>query len=254
MWTCITEYYFEGPGYEILTLRQCLNQIIQRAPERTPDDKTIANTYGKRGLAHIWQALGKPDGVWYDGALIHRIQAGDCQLLQNGKWAMALQVWNGNCRDLWDTMLRKWAPHCRYYYLTCGEVVESNDIKRKYFSWDYVMQIRFSQQTPEKIRTFFEPYATYRFPDSELGRGKLEARYSYWHQPELKQLLLKLNPEPDLAMDDFLDRFSQEMHLSGLRMCYDTYIYIRPVHYVERRPPFYTIPALEKMREQGLID
>ena len=33
MWTCITEYYFEGPDYEILTLRQCLNQIIQRAPE-----------------------------------------------------------------------------------------------------------------------------------------------------------------------------------------------------------------------------
>lgn len=37
-------------------------------------------------------------------------------------------------------------------------------------------------------------------------------------------------------------------------MCYSTYINICPVHYVKRREPFYTIPALEQMREQGLID
>ena len=57
---------------------------------------------------------------------------------------MALQVWNGDFRDLWDVMLQKWAPHCHYYYLICGDVVESNDIKRKYFTWDYVTQISFS--------------------------------------------------------------------------------------------------------------
>lgn len=256
MWTCITEYYFEGPGYEILTLRQGLNQIMQQALERAPEGgDTKGGAYGKLGLGHIWKALGKPEGISSDGALIHRIQAGDCYLLRNGKWAMALQVWNGDFRDLWDAVLQKWAPHCRYYYLICGDVVESNDIKRKYFTWDYVTQIAFSRQTPEEIRKVFEPYADHRFTIFEdWSDSFLDNRYTYWHQPALKQLLLKLLPRPDLEMYSFLTQFSQKMHLSGLRMCYSTYITICPVHYVERREPFYTIPALEQMRKQGLID
>ena len=58
MWTCITEYYFEGPGYEILTLRQCLNQIMQHALERAPEGgDTKGGAYGKLGLGHIWKSL-----------------------------------------------------------------------------------------------------------------------------------------------------------------------------------------------------
>ena len=89
MWTCITEYYFEGPGYEILTLRQCLNQIIQHAPERMPDTgNTKSGAYGKLGLGHIWNALGKPEGISMDGALVHRIQPGTAIFygMGNGPW------------------------------------------------------------------------------------------------------------------------------------------------------------------------
>ena len=86
---------------------------------------------------------------------------------------MALQVWNGDFRDLWDVMLQKWAPHCHDYYLLCGDVVESNDIKRKYFTWDYMTQIAFSRQTPEEIRKVFEPYADQRFnAESAWGPAK----------------------------------------------------------------------------------
>lgn len=116
-------------------------------------------------------------------------------------------------------------------------------------------QIAFSRQTPEEIRKVFEPYADHRFTTFEdWSDSFLDNRYTYWHQPALKQLLLKLLPRPDLEMYSFLTQFSQEMHLSGLRMCYSTYITICPVHYVERREPFYTIPVLEQMRKQGLID
>ena len=86
---------------------------------------------------------------------------------------MALQVWNGDFRDLWDVMLQTWAPHCHYYYLICGDVVESNNIKRKYFTWDYMTQIAFSRQTPEEIRKVFEPYADHRFnAESAWGPAK----------------------------------------------------------------------------------
>ncbi|WP_293989733.1 hypothetical protein [uncultured Megasphaera sp.] len=119
-----TVYYFEGPGYEIFPLRTRLNDIFHQWGG------------GRYWLGNILHALRGPQDIWHDGYVRDDVHPDDCHLLRNGKWAMRVEVTDGNCRSLWDLMIRKWVPHCRYYYLVYGENgadAETNDLKKKYF-------------------------------------------------------------------------------------------------------------------------
>lgn len=104
-----TVYYFEGPGYEIFPLRTRFNDIFHQWGG------------GRYWLGNILHALRGPQDIWHDGYVRGDIRPADCHQLRNGKWAMRVEVTDGDCRGLWDLMIRKWVPHCRYYYLVYGE-------------------------------------------------------------------------------------------------------------------------------------
>lgn len=118
-----THYYFEGPEEEIFSLRTRLNDIFktQSHPPSERDKELAALGFvrddGSHDLVHILDALEGSKDIRHNGSVCGDISPDACRQLPNGKWSMAMNVDGGNYRDLWDLMLRKWAPNSCYYYL-----------------------------------------------------------------------------------------------------------------------------------------
>lgn len=240
-----TVYYFEGPGYEIFPLRTRFNDIFHQWGG------------GRYWLGNILHALRGPQDIWHDGYVRGDIRPADCHQLRNGKWAMRVEVTDGDCRGLWELMIRKWVPHCRYYYLVYGENdadAETNDLKQKYFCGDYAVFAKLSDMTPEKLRRVLSQHTVhFRRADKTNDFYDYDVHYSYWQKEDLRQQLLNLMPCPELSADELIDLVRSKLRGSGIRLCFETRVRIYRIHYLVRDGQQYFMPALEALRKEGQI-
>ena len=116
-----------------------------------------------------------------------------------------------------DAVLQKWAPHCRYYYLICGDVVESNDIKRKYFFWAYVIYAHLSEKIPAIIREALSQ----NFIAPVLEDGYHE-HCTYWKEAALRKALLTFLPHPEWSTEDLF--YVVDKDLSRCMQKLDSYL------------------------------
>lgn len=265
-----TLYYFEGPGYEIFPLRTRLNDIFtyqaQHAVNKYPDladlgieldDLSFEFDDGSHDLVHILDALEGPKDIWHGGAVCEDISPDACRQLRNGKWSMAVNVEGGNCHDLWDLMLRKWAPNCRYYYLAYGDLrdgeAESNDLKHCYFSGDYAVRANLSKNTPEALYQLFSRHTMYQRPYFSLIYRAGDTHFSTWPRQELYRELLTLVPMPELSPDDLADVVASTIGSPLSDGRWGTRVIIRRIHYRLREPHHYFMPVLEELRQKGQL-
>lgn len=248
-----TRYYFEGPGYEIFPLRTRLNDIFQNQSH-----PILEKDADRHGLSRIWEALQGPEDILPKGFVCSDIHPDACQQLRNGKWAMEVQVDGDSCLDLWDLMIRRWAPHCRYYYLDYGCGCESNDLKHRYFSSDYIVKAWISPYTPERLRRIFTRHTVYLQYDYKANffyksKPPYITRYAHWKREELRRELLRLVPHPELSMDDLVDVVYSKLMTSRMTGLFETFIHIFRIHYLEPDHHRYFIPALEELRQKGQL-
>lgn len=235
-------YYFEGLDGEIRFLANRLSYIFEHMPYPK---------YSPSRLEYIWTCLGEPFGIPHDGEVIGTVADGASTNLPG----LCLLVRGEDCRALWDRMLAKWAPHCRYYYLTTEYyglhwvVTETNDMYKRYVSADYVMQACVSANTSPQYRALLRKGNGFHL-SGVLGRYD-EIHYTFWSGRDLQRLLLPIVPRPDLPIDDWV--YLANRKLRRIRFCEDTSISVTAVRRTARQGRTYVIPSLERMRQQGII-
>lgn len=246
-----TVYYFEGPGYEIFPLRTRLNDIFHDTFH------CLSEGEGRHDLSRIQLNLRGPKNIHCSGYVSGDIRPADCHQLRNGKWAMRVGVTDGDCRSLWNLMIRKWAPHCRYYYLAYGTNdadAETNDLKQKYFFGDYAIFAMLSDMTPEKLRRVLSQHTVhFRRTDGTDDFYPHDIYYSYWQKENLRQQLLPLMPCPELSAKELIDLVSSKLMEPAIRLCFETRVQIYRIHYLVRDGQQYFMPALEALRKEGQI-
>lgn len=249
-----TIYYFEGPGYEIFPLRTRLNDIFHDTFHQILNKEEDSHWLGR-----IWSNLKGTKSISCNGYVSGDIRPDACHLLRNGKWVMELDVVGSHCRDLWDLMIRKWAPHCCYYYLAYGTSdldAESNDVKHKYFSCDYAVSAQLSEKTPEELRRVFSQHTVHlRYEADKYSTLKTpyDIHYAYWQRGELRKQMLTLVPMPKKSTENLVDIVSMKLMGSQMSWAFETRIRIYQVHYLVRDNHRYFIPALEALRQNGQI-
>lgn len=258
-----THYYFEGPEEEIFSLRTRLNDIFktQSHPPSERDKELAALGFvrddGSHDLVHILDALEGSKDIRHNGSVCGDISPDACRQLPNGKWSMAMNVDGGNYRDLWDLMLRKWAPNSCYYYLAYGDFrdgdAESNDVEHRYFSGDYAVRASLSKETPEELARIFRRHTLYQYSDSNIFSRDHDVYYSQWPREELYRELLALVPLPNLSPDDLADVVASTIGLPLGNGRFGTRAIIRRIHYLVRERHHYFIPVLEELRPKGQL-
>lgn len=167
---------------------------------------------------------------------------------------MRVEVTDGDCRSLWDLMIRKWVPHCRYYYMIYGADAETNDLKKRYFFGDYAVFAKLSDRTPEKLRRVLSQHTVhFRRADTTNDFYDYDVHYSYWQKEDLRQQLLTLMPCPELSADELIDLVSSKLIGPAIRLDFETRVQIYRIHYLVRDGLQYFMPVLEALRKEGQI-
>lgn len=135
---CSTEMVIAGPKEEIQNVHVLINHWMDKAYE----DKTNKRHY--RWLGYIVEGAALAlDGEFYASRGWLTDMDMPCKG-DNDTWELNISyesAWTP-CSELWDAMVKKYAPHCDVYWYaeeTGCEVFLTNDKNQKYFDFDYVI-------------------------------------------------------------------------------------------------------------------
>ena len=185
---CYTKYRFEGPTREIQHMGQCLYQYLQ---DECDFLEVSPFTYQQTGSGRLTLCLE-----------------------MNTEYA----PWS----EFGPEVLKTWGPHSKYYYYAEEFGLEgawTNDIKGRYFPWNYAILVWKPEALTPGVKKLFVDNAEYR-----LREDQYKIYFSYWTKKELAQALRPLISRSDLADDVLLDSVLPELkniHIYNIRRIRD---------------------------------
>lgn len=243
---CRTIYKIEGPEDEVQCLLKHLQWIekvrVSReeqqndSMEREKQDKPWKEmTHRERVLAELnserrilrksreLSAKEKLYGPEYALTYYYHILTNltqDCIQPMNDGWAVlsveSMSEWTP-WNNIWESMMSRFATHACYYYYAeefgC-DVVETNDIHHKYFSFDYAVIADFSEDSPEDLKDVFSRKDGYLSCQKirKIGASGHHALYlSYWTESKLFRTLRWLTRSRSADIDALADKLQKRL-------------------------------------------
>ena len=194
---CYTKYIIEGPEAERKTLADFFEEAWLRAEH-------AGSRLPQIPLRNLLLAVGiKETAIALHGNLIGNIVSRDDAIFfeTETEW--------GACNDVWDAILRRIAPNCRYYY--CEErfyssVFTTNDVWKKYFPGDFAVTARIARGKRSCWQDAFGKKEYLRRYD------ECDLYFSVWEAPVLCKLLRQWLHLERAHVDELIPRFEHACH------------------------------------------
>lgn len=170
---------------------------------------------------------------------------------EGSEWLLSFTT-DANYPDyrFWRETLDEKASHSRFYYFSDGNVSgtpRSNDVTKKYFSYNYVLHVTVGPRTPSRLWRIFCQHPAYVTKDTMLYFDKENPRlvfHSYWQKEELHHQLQRLIADDEFPAEDLIATFTEEIW--GYRWLLDFRIAIRRVYYRVDKPQGYLLKELNE--------
>lgn len=145
----------------------------------------------------------------------------------------------------WYAKMQQIAPHCQCYFFN-ESYAYSNDIYRKYFTYDYITRATVGKRTPSRLWRAFSQCCVYTSKADELYMKNHFIFHSYWRAENLKyQLQLFLNDER-MDLPALIDTF--KYWLRHYRDFLDFHLVIWRVRYVIGKQQEYLLKDWDKYK------
>lgn len=209
---CYSTYIFEGPSKEIRSLGKRLCRVFAKQAKEVDEKEAYDLEFERQHFIGIIEALDMPSVIDYRGAVRGRITPKSYRSLGDGRETLTFNTESAYvpANDIWDYAIRRWAPHCRYYFYGEELWIEgamTNDWDRKYFPWDYVIEVDISDKTQEPFKSLFLDGAAYC-----KKRTAHHGYMAYWSQKALRKVLLRLIPQPNWKTADLLHMTEEDIN------------------------------------------